>query len=509
MNKEHESIGADAELDSPKHRRFFQRFPSFEGIDRFLTMLFLCGYPKPICKATDGTNIRKLIDDVSDMKLDEQSEDTLEELMNIVSESQNQAIHHTEYEDLKASRILAPVAFVASLGSFLMFRIVDMAESGFVKISAVAFTFLFIFLVIVGTLIILWGIVPRFNLPKKSPPTIDSTFFGQIANATPSEWRSRWEASDMAQIRKTEIRNRIIGSYLISGKVVIKVAMIRRGILFLSGSLVVLLIGAIFFLVLQLSASTPGNVQKGKDMLIAIDADNTLWDTNAVFKSAQEGLIKHFCDAMNLRTPDEALQKLRIHDQKIASGHPDGFKYPVSLLLEQLRIDWGGGRMIEGWESKRELIASSYQQALEVPAVPFKGLRKTLEALRSRGKLLLVTEGRESCIRTELVRLGIEDCFERIEFIQKSPRMFLELLRYSNDDYAIMIGDQLKSDIEFAASAGWRTIWIPGDFRPYWEETTVGVDRPDIVVDSLDAVPGAVDRIMKVIAAGGKRETTR
>lgn len=460
----------------------------FAWIDGLLTRLFLLGYEKPLCKATDPNNLLELIKHVEELDLDGYSEEELVALLEVAAESQSQAISHTEYEDAKAARALAPVAFLTTLGSVLLFKGVDIAEPGVQKLIAILIASAFVLIVVTGTLMVLWGIVPRFNLPRHEPRNIDRTFFAHIAQSAPEHWVGCWDIAGAKHLKRGEIRSRIIGAYLISGKVALKIAMLRRGMLWIFSSLILLLAGVVNFGIIS---------YKETKMLIAIDADNTLWDTNAVYVRAQTGLIRGFCEAANLVIPENALPRMRAHDQRLAKGHAEGYRYPIADLLEELRKDWAGGQEIEDWGMKQKAIATAYENDLLSPPKPFPSLLATLEALRSHGKLLLVTEGHEDKIRAQLKALGIEASFDGIEIVVKSPRKFIELLKYADGTPAIMIGDQLDRDVEFARAAGWKTVWIPGGFRPDHEDPAALLALPDIVVGTLSEAPDAVDRLKR------------
>src|SRR5690349_8683012 len=76
---------------------------------------------------------------------------------------------------------------------------------------------------------------------------------------------------------------------------------------------------------------------------IYTDADNTLWDTDAVFREAQLGLLN---DVENLSerslSRSDRLEFLREYDQAIALRHHSRLKYPPSLLVRALRAGLSG-----------------------------------------------------------------------------------------------------------------------------------------------------------------------
>lgn len=71
---------------------------------------------------------------------------------------------------------------------------------------------------------------------------------------------------------------------------------------------------------------------------IYTDADNTLWDTNALFMQAQLALLNAAEQFSGARAPhDNGLEYVRQFDQAIASFHHSRLRYPPALLLRALQ----------------------------------------------------------------------------------------------------------------------------------------------------------------------------
>jgi len=58
-------------------------------------------------------------------------------------------------------------------------------------------------------------------------------------------------------------------------------------------------------------------------MVLVTDADNTLWDTNAMYADAQISLYKRISQKLKLSTSKESLSFVREIDQAIAQKHPE------------------------------------------------------------------------------------------------------------------------------------------------------------------------------------------
>src|SRR5262245_46559998 len=67
------------------------------------------------------------------------------------------------------------------------------------------------------------------------------------------------------------------------------------------------------------------------------DADNTLWDTNAVYARAQLLLLHSLAGEHMFESDVEALDFVRRIDQRIARLHPKGLRFPPMLLASALQ----------------------------------------------------------------------------------------------------------------------------------------------------------------------------
>ena len=66
-----------------------------------------------------------------------------------------------------------------------------------------------------------------------------------------------------------------------------------------------------------------------------------------------------------------------------------------------------------------------------------------------------------------------------------------------------MIGDQLTRDILPAAQAGMKTIYIPGRFKPSWEEKERKVEAA-FLLNSFSDVPNTVRKLLSKSSEGLK-----
>ena len=91
--------------------------------------------------------------------------------------------------------------------------------------------------------------------------------------------------------------------------------------------------------------------------IVFVDADNTLWDTNAVYAEAQLAMLTTVEQCVGrLLLVQDRLDWLRAIDQALAERHHAGLRYPPRLLAQATalaltghkastaaRLAWAGG----------------------------------------------------------------------------------------------------------------------------------------------------------------------
>ncbi len=124
------------------------------------------------------------------------------------------------------------------------------------------------------------------------------------------------------------------------------------------------------------------------------------------------------------------------------------------------------------------------------------------ELYNSGTKILVLTEGHKNRVVQTAEWHGIMKLIYRVIEAKKDRRLFERVLRLvGNPANAVMIGDQITKDIVPASEAGLRTIYIPGSFRPKWEDAEAK-DLADFQLTSFAEVPGIVEGQMKDIKTG-------
>ena len=226
------------------------------------------------------------------------------------------------------------------------------------------------------------------------------------------------------------------------------------------------------------------------------DADNTLWDTNALFAQAQLALLSAAESFSGARGPgDNDLEYVRQFDQAIAASHHSKLRYPPALLLRALQEGLKGSNAKDAAQialsqgavpSEREANAlASYACIVSSTPPLLPTVREGLELARRRSiSVYVITEGPAETTHANLKELEIESLTSGVLSAQKTPELYTRLKQRAAPHKAFMIGDQPDRDIRFAKEAGITPILVLGRFRPVWFREA-DVSLADVVVESF------------------------
>ncbi len=251
--------------------------------------------------------------------------------------------------------------------------------------------------------------------------------------------------------------------------------------------------------------------------VLVFDADNTLWDTNAVFRRAQLDLVRVFVKAGYISDEESQLEILRALDRELSS-QLGRFEYDFGLLSAAMAHHCFGASTIEeavgrALQRRGENLDSDLSALIEEGYHTFEeGLRRipplypdtasVLSSIRASHStdihiaILLFSEGNAARLERILQAHEIRDrsVFDEIIISDKSEESFqaakligLQQLPERPSDtekHFVMIGDSLQRDIKFGNQAGFVTVYKPTIFLG--EETPREQDeQPDFVIRSL------------------------
>jgi len=225
-------------------------------------------------------------------------------------------------------------------------------------------------------------------------------------------------------------------------------------------------------------------------LLVVLDADNTLWDTNSVFEDCQRELLEMLNDIYRHSRTEITFDRLREIDQSIAESHPRGLRYPFSILIRRLReIMIGKAGPDDPLDAE---LANRFYQELAAKTPPLlEGVNEGLALLKSAANLVILSEGGQSRIPILLEKYAISDYVRATEYVtSKTSEEFYRIRRQYRHRGVIKewsIGDQLAKDIGPAAEANFSTVFVPGGFDSKWNQTYNGAEPTYVARDFLDA----------------------
>jgi putative hydrolase of the HAD superfamily len=230
---------------------------------------------------------------------------------------------------------------------------------------------------------------------------------------------------------------------------------------------------------------------------IYTDADNTLWDTDALFAQAQLALLDAAERFTGVFGPDaERLQYVRKFDQAIAARHHQRLRYPTALLLRALcsgllgiSVDLAAQRaLVEGAipADAEDAALRTYEDAISTVPPILKGVAEGLRLAQEKSApVYVITEGPAEKVRARLLAHGLQGSVAGVLSAHKTRDLYARLLRRAEPHRSVMIGDQPDRDCRPAHEAGMRTILVMSRFIPAWVNAS-DVDCADAVVNDFE-----------------------
>ena len=245
------------------------------------------------------------------------------------------------------------------------------------------------------------------------------------------------------------------------------------------------------------------------DPVILADADNTLWDTDAVFAGAQLGLLS-VVEGLTATgcLDDDRLGFIRRYDQALAAIHYAHLKYPPALLVRALELGLAGtdAAMAANMVCRGAHASALEQTAIDLAVNEYLGLLGSVPALLPtvlEGLVLLrdvgirpyiLTEGKMEKQKKVLLHHALTDLVAGMFELTKDKAQFDRLrVRFSPAE-VITIGDQIDRDIVPAKAAGCATILVPGRFRPYWHNDEHAAAANFVAADFVEGVRWILQR---------------
>lgn len=240
-------------------------------------------------------------------------------------------------------------------------------------------------------------------------------------------------------------------------------------------------------------------------LLLFTDADNTLWDTDAVYAEVQLDLLSALEELTGKKVNvnkrlESRLEYVRKIDQHIARLHGFNLKYPPRILVMAVAGALLGQSPKEAatnavafaetkgsstvYEKHEKWFLDKLKEKL--PELR-KGVKEGLFELHNMGiEPIVITEGSKDKCYDTIARHGLQGIFSKIIEVKKCTESFKKI--YSEMDCisckCIIVGDQIDRDIMYSKEAGFYTVLFPGGFNPRWNKENKNVN-PHRIIDSF------------------------
>ena len=205
--------------------------------------------------------------------------------------------------------------------------------------------------------------------------------------------------------------------------------------------------------------------------IIGIDADDTLWHNEPVFRLTH----KRFNELLGDFAGEDALEaKLAAVERENMKSYGYGAKgFTLSMLQTAMEVS-------EGNVSTKVLkeILDAGREMMTHPIEPLPGVEEALKQLKDRARLVLITKGDLFHQESKLAASGLGTHFSGVEIVsEKTPEIYTKAFaRHGGDvETSLMTGNSVKSDILPMLKAGGYAALIPYPLV-WWAEAA---ERPD------------------------------
>jgi putative hydrolase of the HAD superfamily len=210
-------------------------------------------------------------------------------------------------------------------------------------------------------------------------------------------------------------------------------------------------------------------------LIIAFDADDTLWVNEPYFRESEEAFAALFEDYLPLHNTQQELFKTEMDNLALYGYGVKGFM--LSMVETAIRIT-DGNLSAEGTNRIIEIGKELLNRPIEI----LPHVEEVLQALSSKYRLVIATKGDLLDQERKLKKSGLAKYFHHIEIMSdKKPADYQKLIQHLDvaPDQFMMIGNSLKSDILPVLDLGGHGIHIP--FHTTWAHEMVShpVEHPN------------------------------
>jgi putative hydrolase of the HAD superfamily len=223
---------------------------------------------------------------------------------------------------------------------------------------------------------------------------------------------------------------------------------------------------------------------------LIFDGDDTLWENNVLFERAIEAFIDHLAHpSMSRAEVRIVLDEIELANTRVHGYGVEVFHRSLTECLVRLR----DGEPREGDEEVlRRLCLPIREGNGTVELLP--GVVETLQALRRRHRLRLLTKGDPAEQRLKVSGSGLAELFEHVEIVpEKEAEVYrsLAIAHGLDPERTWMIGNSPRSDVWPALDAGLGAVLIPHSQTWSLEQRDLPAAADRFLV--VDSIPGLLE----------------
>ncbi|HYC02467.1 MAG TPA: HAD family hydrolase [Azospirillaceae bacterium] len=220
---------------------------------------------------------------------------------------------------------------------------------------------------------------------------------------------------------------------------------------------------------------------------VAFDADDTLWHNESIFQMTQRRFEELLVDYAG---PEHLAERILTTEKDNLRHYGYGVKgYALSLIETAIEVSDG--------KVPASVIAQVLDFAKEMLAHPVEvlpGVRETVEDLKDRYRLIVITKGDLMDQEQKIARSGLGDLFQAVEIVsEKDESTYRRLFNRhgSGPASAVMVGNSVRSDILPALAAGAFAAHVPYPLTWAHEAAAAPENEPRYrLLERVDELPG-------------------
>jgi len=219
---------------------------------------------------------------------------------------------------------------------------------------------------------------------------------------------------------------------------------------------------------------------------VGLDADDTLWHNETIFRLTQDRLRELMSDvappeALNAKLAEVERRNLRLYGYGVK-----GFTLSMIETAMELTDQAPPGRLIAD-------ILAAGREMLSHPVEPLPGVEEALADLSDGYRLVLITKGDLLHQEQKLAASGLGELFAAVEIVsEKDASTYVRVFdrHGSGAAEAVMCGNSMRSDILPALDAGCWGVHIPYEITWAHEVAEPPAEHPRFAeLDSISDLP--------------------